>query len=125
MHVKTIALFYQGVKEDTSHFISQLVPTLRKQGHHVRVIDLQEEGEDYTSSNFDGCDLSLVLGGDGTIIHAARLCACLAIPIIGINFGRVGFRTELEPQDVETHLPYYLNGDASVWVDERTMLKAV
>jgi NAD+ kinase len=125
MRVKTIALFYQGLKEDTSHFASQLVPTLRKQGHHVRVIDLQEEGEDCISSNFEGCDLSLVLGGDGTIIHTARLCACFAIPIIGINFGRVGFLTELEPQDVETHLPYYLNGDASVWVDERTMLNAV
>lgn len=123
--MKTIALFYQGLKEDTSHFASKLVPTLRKQGHHVRVIDLQEEGEDCTSSEFEGYDLSLVLGGDGTIIHAARLCACLAIPIVGINFGRVGFLTELEPQDVETHLPYYLNRDASVWVDERTMLNAV
>jgi NAD+ kinase len=101
------------------------VPILRKQGHHVRVINLQEEGESCTSAEFEGCDLSLVLGGDGTIIHAARLCACCSIPIVGINFGRVGFLTELEPQDVTTHLPYYLNGDASVWVDERTMLSAV
>jgi NAD+ kinase len=123
--VKTIALFYQGLKEDTSHFASELVPTLRKQGHHVRVIDLQEAGEECTTSEFEGCDISLVLGGDGTIIHAARLCACLSIPIVGINFGRVGFLTELEPQEVTTHLPYYLDGDASVWVDERTMLRAI
>ncbi|HEY4036345.1 MAG TPA: NAD(+)/NADH kinase [Ktedonobacteraceae bacterium] len=123
--MKTIALFYQGLKEDTSHFASELVPTLRKQGHHVRVIDLQEAGEECTTSEFEGCDISLVLGGDGTIIHAARLCACLSIPIVGINFGRVGFLTELEPQEVTTHLPYYLDGDASVWVDERTMLRAI
>jgi len=122
--VKTIALFYQGLKEDTSHFAAELVPTLRRQGHHVRVIDLQEAGEECTSSEFEGCDISLVLGGDGTIIHAARLCACLSIPIVGINFGREGFLTELEPQEVTTHLPYYLNGDDSVWVDERTMLRA-
>lgn len=123
--VKTIALFYQGLKQDTSQFASQLVPTLRRQGHHVRVIDIQEEDQQFASSEFEGCDLSLVLGGDGTIIHAARLCARIGLPIVGINFGRVGFLTELEPQEVETHLHYYLDGDSSVWVDERTMLDAV
>jgi len=123
--VKTIALFYQGLKQDTSLLASQLMPTLRKQGHHVRVIDIQEAGQQCTGSEFEDCDLSLVLGGDGTIIHAARLCACLAVPIVGINFGRVGFLTELEPEEVPTHLHYYLNGDNSVWVDERTMLDAV
>jgi NAD+ kinase len=45
--------------------------------------------------------------------------------MVGINFGRVGFLTELEPHEIATHLPYYLNGDTSVWVDERTMLHAV
>ncbi len=125
IHLKTIALFYQGLKEDTTHFASELVPSLRKQGHHVRMINLQEEGEDYTGSEIKDSDLALVLGGDGTIIHAARLCARVATPIVGVNFGRVGFLTELEPHDVTTHLPYYLNGDASVWVDERTMLSAI
>ena len=125
IRVKTIAVFYQGLKQDASQFASQLVPTLRKQGHHVRVIDIQKEGHECTKSAFEGCDLSLVLGGDGTIIHAARLCACLRVPIVGINFGRVGFLTELEPQEVATHLHYYLNGDSSVWADERTMLQAV
>ncbi len=123
--VKTIALFYQGLKQDTSHFASQLMPTLQNQGHHVRIIDIQEERQECGSSDFGDCDLALVLGGDGTIIHAARLCACRGIPIVGIDFGRVGFLTELEPQEVETHLDYYLNGDVSVWVDERTMLNAV
>jgi NAD+ kinase len=123
--VKTIALFYQELKEETSTLASQLMSTLRKQGHHVRAINIQGASQECTSSQFEGCDLSLVLGGDGTIIHAARLCACLGVPIVGINFGRVGFLTELEPEEVTTHLHYYLNGDSSVRVDERTMLHAV
>ena len=122
--MKTIALFYQELKQDTSQLASQLMPILRKQGHHVRAIEIQEASQPCANSAFEGCDLALVLGGDGTIIHAARLCACLGIPIVGINFGRVGFLTELEPQEVSTHLQYYLNGDTSVWVDERTMLDA-
>jgi NAD+ kinase len=66
----------------------------------------------------------LVLGGDGTIVHAARLCSCIDVPIVGINFGRVGFLTELEPDEIDKELAYYLNGDPSVWVDKRSMLRA-
>ena len=71
-----------------------------------------------------GCDLALVLGGDGTILHAARLCAFANLPIVAVNFGRVGFLTELEPAEVLEELPHYLKQDGSVWVDNRTMLEA-
>jgi NAD+ kinase len=126
--VKTIAIFYQGRKETTFQFAAQLVSSLRKQGYKVHLVELREENQESQERPdpaFEGSDLVIVLGGDGTIVHTARLCACVGIPIIGINFGRVGFLTELDPDEVAKHLPYYLNGDASVWVDERTMLHAV
>jgi NAD+ kinase len=124
LFVKTIAIFYQGLKEDTSRFAAQLVPTLQKQGHTVRIVDTRDEGPECADPSFQECDLALVLGGDGTIIHVARLCACVNLPIVGINFGRVGFLTELEPNEVSRELEHYLNGDKSVWVDERAMLRA-
>ena len=123
--MKTIAIFYQGRKQITSQFAAQLAPTLQKQGNSVRLVDLRNEDQECPSPSFEGCDLAIVLGGDGTIVHAARLCAHVNIPIVSINFGRVGFLTELEPDEISTHLHYYLNGDDSVWVDERTMLRAV
>lgn len=123
--MKTIAIFYQGRKQVTSQFASQLTLTLQKQGYRVLLVDLLDESQECASPMFEGCNLVLVLGGDGTIVHAARLCACAGLPIVGVNFGRVGFLTELEPHEIATHLPYYLNGDTSVWVDERTMLHAV
>ncbi len=123
--MKTIAICYQGRKEDTSQFAAILAPKLQDQGYTVRSIDLRMEQEEGTDLDLKGSDLALVLGGDGTIVHAARLCAFSHIPIVGINFGRVGFLTELEPRDVTTKLPYYLNNDPSVWVDERAMLHAV
>ncbi len=123
--MKTIAIFYQGLKEDTSRFAAQLVPILEKQGHKVRSVDIRNEGPECADSSFQGYDMALVLGGDGTIVHAARLCACINLPIIGIDFGRVGFLTELEPAEVEKDLSYFLNGDKSVWVDERAMLRGV
>jgi NAD+ kinase len=123
--VKTIAIFYQGRKQDTSHFAAQLVPFIQKLGYEARTIDTRNESEECGDPSLRGSDLALVLGGDGTIVHAARLCCCLDIPIVGVNFGRVGFLTELEPDEVHEQLPHYLNGDKSVWVDKRTMLRAV
>lgn len=123
--MKTIAIFYQGIKEETVHFAAQLVAMLEKQGHRTRSVDIRTEGPECADSSFQGYDMALVLGGDGTIVHAARLCACIDLPIIGIDFGRVGFLTELEPTEVEKDLNYFLNGDKSVWVDERAMLRAI
>ncbi|MBV9259119.1 MAG: NAD(+)/NADH kinase [Ktedonobacteraceae bacterium] len=123
--MKTIAIFYQGLKDDTFRFATQLVPILEKQGHRVRSVDIRTEGPECADPSFRDYDMALVLGGDGTIVHAARLCACINLPIIGINFGRVGFLTELEPDEVEKDLSHFLNGDKSVWVDERAMLRGV
>ena len=109
--MKTIAVFYQGRKHNTTEFAKGLVTTLEQKGYNVRAIDLLKEGQEHAGSSFRGADLVLVLGGDGTIVHAARLCANVGVPLVGINIGRVGFLT--------------LDGDSSVWVDERAMLDAV
>jgi len=67
-----------------------------------------------------GCDFIIVLGGDGTIISTARQVAALGTPILGVNYGHVGFLTELDPDTIEHELPAYLHGD--YWVDQRAML---
>ncbi len=103
---------------------NQLIPALVQQGYDVRSIDSRYEGEETPDPLIKGCDLALVLGGDGTILHAARLCAYTNLPIVAVNFGRVGFLTELEPAEVLEKLPHYLKQDGAIWVDKRTMLEA-
>ena len=122
--MKAIAIFYQGRKETTSEVAHQLIPFLQKEGYEVRSIDARYEQEEAPDPSLKGVDLALVLGGDGTILHAARICAFASVPIVGVNFGRVGFLTELEPGEIQEKLPYYLNGDKSVWIDTRAMLHA-
>ena len=122
--MKAIAIFYQGRKQDTSAVAGKLDAYLQEHGYEVRNIDIRREGEEEPVPSLQGCELAIVLGGDGTILHAARLCAFTHTPILGVNFGRVGFLTELEPQDVFSQLPYYLNRDPSVWIDKRSMLQA-
>lgn len=131
--LKTIAILYQGRKQGTTDVANQLVSLLQHQGYDVRSIDLRDEGEEPAiiagqgkpDPLLKGRDMVIVLGGDGTILHAARLCAFADVPILGVNFGRVGFLTELEPGELLAKLPYYLQRDASVWIDKRTMLHAV
>ena len=122
--MKAIALFFQGRKQDTSEVANQLIPVLQQQGYDVRSIDSRYEGEETPDPLIKGCDLALVLGGDGTILHAARLCAFANLPIVAVNFGRVGFLTEIEPAEVLEKLPHYLKQDGSIWVDTRIMLEA-
>jgi NAD+ kinase len=122
--VKTIAIFYQGRKQDTPQFAAHLMPRLQSRGYTVESFDIRQEDQEAADPSLARYDLALVLGGDGTIVHAARLCAHLEIPLVGVNFGRVGFLTELEPDDVEAKIDLYLHGDPSVWVDRRAMLEA-
>ncbi len=123
--MKTIAVFYQGRKQETSSVAAQLAPTLQKQGYEVRIIDIRGEGENVEDTSLRGCDMVIVLGGDGTILNAARVCSYLGVPILGVNYGRVGFLTELEPDELSSEIHYYLQRDSSVWIDKRALLYAV
>ena len=64
-------------------------------------------------------DLVLSIGGDGTFLSAAQTVADVGIPILGVNFGRLGFLSENSPESV---LPALLSGEFSV--EYRTMLNA-
>lgn len=46
-------------------------------------------------------DCMIVLGGDGTVLQAARETKKILVPIIGVNLGTVGYMTEIEPSGLE------------------------
>jgi NAD+ kinase len=69
-----------------------------------------------------GTEMILSLGGDGTMLRAARLVAPCAIPILGINLGNLGFTTEINGQEALTSIYNFLAGES--WIDERAMLQA-
>jgi NAD+ kinase len=56
-------------------------------------------------------DLCLVLGGDGTILHALRRFAGTKVPVFGVNFGTVGFLAAVERRDAEEGIVRALAGD--------------
>jgi NAD+ kinase len=66
-------------------------------------------------------DLLITLGGDGTLLRAARIGAPYAIPMLGLKMGRLGFLAELMPDDWQAPLAHILAGE--YWVEERRMLR--
>lgn len=71
-------------------------------------------------SIFSECDIILTVGGDGTLIHAAKKAALNNKPILGVNAGRVGFLAAIEPD--ELHMLKMLK-DGTYCIEKRMMLK--
>lgn len=70
---------------------------------------------------FQKTDCIIVLGGDGTMLTAVRNISIHQVPIIGINFGKIGFLTEVEEKDIDSTLIRLLNNDFSI--EKRMMLE--
>ena len=71
---------------------------------------------------YDEADYAVVLGGDGTILQQAAECARKGVPVLGINLGKIGFMTEIEPSDMENAVSLLLSGDFKT--EKRMMIKA-
>jgi NAD+ kinase len=67
-------------------------------------------------------DLVVAIGGDGTMLHAARLAAPHSVPVLGVNRGRLGFLADFGPQDMRDRLDEILAG--KFVKDVRAMLRA-
>ncbi len=67
-------------------------------------------------------DMLVTLGGDGSMLRAARMASKHGIPILGVNLGRLGFLAEVQPQEWPDRLRRVLAGD--YWVEERMMVHA-
>jgi NAD+ kinase len=67
-------------------------------------------------------DLLVAVGGDGTMLRSAHLCAPEGVPILGINLGRVGFLYQVGRTDWEEYFSRLLEGN--YWIERRMMLRA-
>lgn len=67
------------------------------------------------------CDLVIVVGGDGSLLHAGRSLASHDVPVLGVNRGRLGFLADVNPDDVYQKLQQILKGEYQL--DKRFLLK--
>jgi NAD+ kinase len=99
--VSTVGLIPRLAKEAAAELAREMVRWLSQHGHTALV---EEEAGVTGVPTVPGCDIAaradllVVLGGDGTLIHAAGLCNQREVPILGVNMGTLGFLTEV-PRD--------------------------
>lgn len=67
-------------------------------------------------------ELLITLGGDGTLLRAARMGAPFGVPMLGVKMGRLGFLAELMPNSWQEPLTQVLAGD--YWLEQRLMVRA-
>jgi NAD+ kinase len=83
---------------------------------------LQKRGCEVLPEGETRADLAIVIGGDGTMLGAARELVRHHVPLVGINQGRLGFMTDIGHGDMQTAIGSILDGKYSV--EERTLLDA-
>jgi NAD+ kinase len=102
-------------KSEAGALLEDLVPWLRQQGH-VPVVPTEDQiappGAEIVPEDQLGdlVDLAVVLGGDGTMLRAARLVADQGKPVLGVNLGQLGFLAGWSPSEAKSALSAALAG---------------
>lgn len=86
----------------------------------MRALGVDIEVVDADPHAAEGCELVVVLGGDGTFLRAAELARNASIPVLGVNLGRIGFLAEAEAEAIDTVLEHIVA--RSYRVEERLTL---
>ena len=117
--IQSVGIIAKKQEQRVRRVMNEIVQWLRDRNVDV---SMEPEAED-ASADFISADLDaiIVLGGDGTLLRAARLVGELGVPIVGINLGSLGFLTEVRLDERYAALEALLDGRYGI--EERGMLR--
>ncbi|SFF93775.1 NAD+ kinase [Desulfotomaculum arcticum] len=126
--MKTIGLLSNLEKDKIAPLVDEICNWLGNQG--ITLLKDEKSACGTATGTFvctrremvERADCLIVLGGDGTLLHSARLAAPLGVPIFGVNLGRLGFLTEVDKPHIHLALERLLAGQYTI--EERMMLEA-
>lgn len=105
-------------KPETRETAFKVRDFLLAKGYGCTLVSLTEKNFDI---DFSGFSLVITLGGDGTVLFAARRCAAMEIPVFPINFGKFGFIAGIPKNNWVIPLTDYIEGRAEI--SRRLMLE--
>ncbi len=118
LSVKKIGILFHPKVDKSEDFAHKIEEFLRGKGVACWLHSSWDESG--AQRQLDQTDLMVSVGGDGTILRVSRIVYPRQIPIVGVNFGNLGFMAELEAGDALEHLMQIIEGKG--WMDERSML---
>jgi NAD+ kinase len=117
--IKSIGLLQHPKLVESQELCQKIAQRLRSWGFGVHIASAWDTEDRHWVAQVG---LLITLGGDGTILRAARMAFRSGTPILGVNLGRLGFLSELTPTEWETKLASVLEGH--YWLESRMMLSA-
>ncbi len=106
-------------KAQVAEAVEHLRPWLLERAHIEAEPDLLELTHD-SADDLPAADLALVFGGDGTILAQARKLVDIGVPLLGINFGKLGFLAEFNIDDLQRYWDRIVRGECTI--TERIMI---
>lgn len=123
----SVALVPHQLKKEAADLTREAIEWLTARGHEARVPEEDagraglEQWACPTSALTAGLDLAIAVGGDGTMLRTVDLVCNADVPVLGVNVGRLGYLTEVEPAGLRLALEAFIAGDYNV--DERMTLR--
>lgn len=114
--VKRVAVVTHGRPETSGDVLARLRALAEGRGIELLLADdeLEKHGVGDEDSDSSQADLAVVLGGDGTMLRALKRFLGTAVPVIGVNLGRVGFLASINPNALEEGLVRVVRGEYEV-----------
>lgn len=116
--MKKCAIVINTYKEEAAVIARELQEYLVSRDYSVQLFPLSRELTEY---DFSECSFAITLGGDGTVLYAARHCAPSGIPVFPINLGQFGFIAGISKTAWKDKLDLFLDGKLTL--DERSLLQ--
>jgi NAD+ kinase len=126
--MKRIGIITNSDKDTDYTYTRLLAESIKKRGGCALMTDelAEASGTGTNCGSYDeligSCDLLVCLGGDGTLLEAARRIYDRDLPILGINLGNLGFLTDVDRSNIDTAIGKLFEGNYTL--EKRMMLEA-
>jgi NAD+ kinase len=126
-HSKVAAIISRPARSEVARTVPELLAWLHTHGYEV-IVDPEtakysngEEEVSRSQMSSRSLDLVVVLGGDGTLLSAARATAAIDVPLLGVNLGSLGFLTDVPLSSLFSMLDAITKGEAAV--EQRSLMQ--
>jgi NAD+ kinase len=128
--VSRVAILVNPARSEAASLAESTAHWLADGGHDVTVLRLAPADRalgyvpagDLSGADLSGADLAVSMGGDGTFLRLVPLAYAAGVPVLGVNFGRLGYLLQVEPSELHDILLRTLAGEVPI---ERRAVLAV
>ncbi len=114
---KRLQVYFHPKVDEAQKLADDMTRHLHKLGTEVETVRV---GDEEATARLPEQDMIVVIGGDGSMLRSGIMTAPFNVPVLGINYGRLGFLAEVQPDEWKGAVARILVGD--YWLEERMML---